>query len=95
MKGTTKRLDAITPIFVEMMPDILEAGKLYVSTIYHTAIHKCACGCGEKVVTPINHDGWELNIQENMIVSLTPSIGSFSLPCKSHYLITQNKVLWC
>jgi hypothetical protein len=27
-------------------------------------------------------------------VSLTPSIGSWSLPCHSHYFLTRGKVRW-
>lgn len=27
-------------------------------------------------------------------VTMRPSVGSFNLPCKSHYYITDNKVEW-
>lgn len=28
-------------------------------------------------------------------LSLNPSIGNFSIPCKSHYFIKDSKVRWC
>ena len=39
----------ITPVFVDFIPDHVEQGKIYISETYHTAIHKCCCGCGEEV----------------------------------------------
>jgi hypothetical protein len=43
-------IHTIKPQLVGLMPDKLEEGILYVSAQYGTAIHKCCCGCGEKVV---------------------------------------------
>jgi hypothetical protein len=75
----------------EFMPEFetMEEGVLYVSHQYHTAIHRCLCGCGEKIVTPIGHErgGWTLNLDNG--VTMTPSIGNYQLPCKSHYIITK------
>lgn len=39
--------------FVEFIPDELEQGTIYVSIRFATASHRCLCGCGNKVVTPI------------------------------------------
>ena len=39
--------------FVEGIPERLEEGVLYVSILYATAMHLCACGCGREVVTPL------------------------------------------
>jgi hypothetical protein len=44
----------IRPEFVEFIPKELEDGVLYVSVPYGTTVHKCACGCGNKVTLPIN-----------------------------------------
>lgn len=77
--------------FVEFIPDTLEEGTLYISTEYCTAIHKCACGCGNEVITPISPTDWEL-IFNGKTVSLYPSIGNWSFPCKSHYFVTKNKI---
>lgn len=77
--------------FVEFIPDILEEGVLYISIDYCTAVHKCICGCGNEVVTPISPTDWELRF-DGKTVSLSPSIGNWSFECKSHYFITRNKI---
>jgi hypothetical protein len=87
------RQTALRPQFVEFIPEQLEDGVLYVSQRYGTAMHLCCCGCGSEVVTPLNPAGWTLEIV-NGGVTLRPSIGSWSLPCRSHYLIRQGKVVW-
>jgi hypothetical protein len=86
-------LHAITHRFVENIPDEVDEGTLYVSIPYATAIHNCFCGCGEEVVTPISPTGWTLTFDGDT-VSLKPSIGNWSLPCRSHYWITNNRVRW-
>ncbi len=80
--------------FVEFIPKVLEDRTIYVSTDYATASHKCACGCGYEVVTPLSPTGWEL-IFDGESVSLDPSIGNWSFACRSHYYIRRNKVKWC
>lgn len=79
--------------FVEYIPDDLQEQTLYVSIPYTTAAHKCVCGCGEEVITPLSPTGWKL-IFDGETVSLDPSIGNWSLPCESHYWIRQNRVQW-
>lgn len=79
--------------FVEFIPDDLRERTLYISIPYCTAVHKCFCGCGREVVTPLSPVAWQL-IFDGKTVSLYPSIGSWSLPCQSHYFITKNKVVW-
>lgn len=88
-----RKLKMITPRFVELIPDLLEDGVLYISIPYYTATHKCACGCGEIVVTPIRPTDWEFTWNGETI-TLDPSIGNWSLPCQSHYLIIKNKIIW-
>lgn len=79
--------------FVRDIPAEPEQGKLYISIQYATAVHRCCCGCGNKVVTPISPADWTL-IFDGEHVSLDPSIGNWSFPCKSHYWITANRVKW-
>lgn len=79
--------------FVEFMPETLEEGVLYVSMEYCTAIHKCACGCGNKVVTPIAPTSWHLEF-DGKSITLSPSIGNWSFACNSHYWIVKNKIRW-
>lgn len=83
----------INPVFVEFIPESIEQGKLYISEQYKTAIHKCCCGCGEEVVTPLTPVDWRL-IKGAKGVSLYPSIGNWNYRCQSHYFIRDNQVLW-
>jgi len=79
--------------FVEFIPDVIEEGILYISIDYCTAIHKCICGCGNEVVTPLSPTDWQI-IFDGKTVSLSPSIGNWSFECKSHYWITKSKILF-
>ncbi len=79
--------------FVEVIPSNLEEGTLYISLAFGTAIHKCCCGCGNEVVTPLSPTDWRL-IFDGESVSLHPSIGNWSFPCKSHYWIEDGVVEW-
>ena len=86
------KLQSITPRYVKAVPSSLEEGVLYISS-YGSAIHSCCCGCGSEVVTPLGPAQWQLT-KERYTVTLRPSVGSWNLPCQSHYLITRNKVEW-
>ena len=88
-----KKQRTIGPEFVEFIPDDVKEGVLYISIRYGTATHRCLSGCGEIVVTPIKPTDWTL-IWNGESVSLYPSIGNWSLPCKSHYWIRENKIVW-
>ena len=79
--------------FVEFMPDAIEEGTLYVSMEYATVIHKCCCGCGNKVVTPLSPTDWKL-IYDGRAITLDPSIGNWGFACRSHYWIKGDKVRW-
>ena len=79
--------------FVEFIPDQLMEGTIYVSIPYATVVHKCCCGCGNEVVTPLGPTDWQL-IFDGETISLTPSIGNWSFPCRSHYWIRNNKAVW-
>jgi hypothetical protein len=87
------RQTTLTPEFVNFIPDDLSDGVLYISEQYRTASHKCCCGCGEEVVTPLTPADWSLRKDEDS-VSLHPSIGNWSFACRSHYWIRQNNVVW-
>jgi len=77
--------------FVEFIPEVLEDGILYITIEYCTAIHKCVCGCGNEVVTPISPTDWQLTF-DGKSVSLFPSIGNWNFKCKSHYWIIKNNI---
>ena len=79
--------------FVEAFPERLEEGFLYISTEYATMSHLCACGCGTEVVTPLDPLDWRF-IFDGKTVTVHPSIGNWSLPCRSHYIIRHNLIHW-
>jgi hypothetical protein len=83
----------LTHEFVEHLPDELTDGIIYISIPYATVAHKCCCGCGHEVVTPLSPTDWELTF-DGRTVSLDPSIGNWSFPCQSHYWIIRNTVRW-
>ncbi len=87
------KMDSLDYEFVHYIPDELVEGVLYVSVPFVTATHLCCCGCGNEVVTPLNPDGWSMMF-DGESVSLSPSIGSWSLPCQSHYWVQRNQVRW-
>lgn len=79
--------------FVEFIPKERLERVLYVSIPCATAVHNCFCGCGTKVVTPIGPARWHL-LFNGETVSLNPSVGNWAYPCRSHYYIKNDTVLW-
>ena len=88
-----KRVLTIKHQFVEHAPEQLDEGVLYISVEYGTCLHRCLCGCGAEVVTPLSPRAWSLSY-DGETVSLSPSIGSWSLRCQSHYVIQRSRVRW-
>lgn len=80
-------------IKVDLIPEVKEENIIYISDKYEIAVHLCACGCKNKVVTPIVEKEWSLTIDDNL-VSLYPSISN-RFECKSHYWIKEGNVIWC
>ncbi|MDX3807693.1 DUF6527 family protein [Bosea thiooxidans] len=78
--------------FVDNFPQQLEPGVLYVSLEYGSAAHSCCCGCGEEVVTPLTPTDWNITYNGETI-TLHPSVGSWTLPCRSHYVIQRGRVI--
>ena len=79
--------------FVDYVPETLAGGVVYVSLRFGTIVHLCACGCGNEVVTPLSPTDWELTYDGESI-SLFPSIGNWSLECRSHYWIVNSEIEW-
>jgi hypothetical protein len=79
--------------FVEFIPRELEPNTIYISIPYATVIHNCCCGCGNRIVTPLSPAEWKLTF-DGRTVSLEPSIGNWRYPCRSHYWIRNNRVVW-
>jgi hypothetical protein len=79
--------------FVEFVPTDLKERTIYVSMIFAIAVHKCCCGCGNEIVTPLSPTDWKL-VYDGVSISLDPSIGNWGFDCKSHYWIIRNRVIW-
>lgn len=87
------RSETFTYRRVETLPQVLDPGVLYHVDNYATAAHLCACGCGHEVATALGPDRWRLVVKRGR-VTMTPSIGNSSFPCRSHYFITCGCVRW-
>lgn len=80
-------------IFVDHFPERLKAGELYLAMEFSTAVHLCACGCGQKVFTPFSPTDWQM-IFDGETISFKPSIGNWTFPCRSHYWIRNSAIVW-
>lgn len=79
--------------YVIFIPEQLDNGILYISEKYSTTVHKCACGCGKEVVLQLSPSRWQLR-KSGTSVSLNPSVGNWDYPCRSHYWIKNNRIIW-
>ena len=78
---------------VAAIPETLQANTLYVTTEGDVAGHLCACGCGREVITPLSPTDWSMTIDQ-LGASLSPSIGNWAFPCRSHYFIWDGVAVW-
>lgn len=88
--------DIVKPVFVETIPaDLsdLQAGTLYISMKYNTLVHRCPCRCGGLSEIGL-HPATRRLIYDGQSVSIEPSIGVRTLPCRSHYWIRKNRIVW-
>lgn len=83
----------LQPKFVEFIPETLDDGVLYVAMDYQMVAHRCCCGCGHPVYLPLSPAQWRLTF-DGEAIWMEPSVGSWSLPCRSHYWIRGNRVQW-
>jgi len=86
------QIQELKVVFTDSIPVELVDGFLYISMEYCMAKHKCPCGCGLTVITPILPKRWHL-YYDGETISLTPSIGNYQF-CGSHYFIRKNKIVW-
>jgi len=87
------RVKHLAPQFVESFPAKLEPGELYLAMEFATAAHLCACGCGTKVITPFSPTDWQMSF-DGGTVSLKPSVGNWTFPCRSHYWVRSGRIEW-
>ena len=86
-------VNSITLRRVKYLPTELAPGILYVSEEFAVAGHLCACGCGNKVITPLGPSEWTFT-ERNQRPTLHPSVGNWQLPCRSHYVIAEGRIRW-
>lgn len=77
---------------VDRIPSELADEVIYVSEEYEIAALKCACGCGHSV-TLLLGDGHQV-VDRDGAADVSPSIGVWDAPCRSHFLIKNGKVVW-
>jgi hypothetical protein len=89
-------ISELKPKYVELMPETLTEGILYISVTYGVCSHLCPCGCNYEVPIPFGDADyqWKLITEGDSTISLTPSLLN-TFECKSHYYITKNKIEWC
>lgn len=83
----------LQPRLVTTIPERPEPGVFYVSIEYATTVHLCACGCGHEIVLGISPNDWKV-CWDGVTISVSPSVGNWSLPCRSHYGIRHNRIRW-
>lgn len=77
---------------VERLPAALADNVVYVSEEFEVAALKCACGCGHQVNLLLG-DGHTV-YDEGGLVDISPSIGVWDAPCRSHFWIHRGRVRW-
>lgn len=87
------RVNTLEPVFVDNAPDALEPGTVYISMAFRTSAHLCCCGCGSEVWLPIRPDRYTVTYDGER-VTFSPSVGNWRFPCRSHYWIRANRVIW-
>ena len=85
--------EGLQHLFVRHVPEELEERTLYVSMDYATVVHRCCCGCGGRVVTPLSPTDWKMTF-DGRSVTLTPSVNNSGFECESHYFIVGSRVAW-
>lgn len=83
----------VRPRLVTAIPEHPDTGVFYVSIEYATTLHLCACGCGHEIVLGISPNDWKV-CWDGPTISVSPSVGNWSLPCRSHYVIRRNRIHW-
>jgi hypothetical protein len=78
---------------VDFMPKALEPGLFYVAEAFGAAAHLCACGCGTRIRTPLGPTEWSFEDGPRGL-SVSPSVGNWQRPCRSHYWITNGEIVW-
>ena len=87
------KISSISPEYLPQLPERLQEGVLYICEEFGLTAHKCCCGCGEDVYLKLGPAKWELTKESDGSVSIDPSVGNWKYVCRSHYWITNNRVI--
>jgi CheY-like chemotaxis protein len=75
-EDTVKRY-ALPNTFVDLMPDVVEEGVLYISLRFCIVSHKCCCGCGEEAFINLSPRDWQMTFGgETISITLSEAVGS-------------------
>jgi hypothetical protein len=80
-------------IAVGKTPANLEPDAVYVNEDFELASLLCPCGCAHKI-TLLYPDGHTVD-NDGGYATVSPSIGVWDAPCRSHFYITRGHVDWC
>ena len=85
------RINSLRHEFVSYIPEALYDGVLYVSIPFATVMHRCCCGCGNEVVTPLDPTDWQMTFDGRQCpfphrlatgaFLVNPTIGSIGIRC--------------
>lgn len=78
---------------VDSIPERMESNVMYITADGDVAGHLCACGCGREVITPLSPTDWSVEVNRRGF-SLSPSVGNWAFPCRSHYFLRSSAVVW-
>jgi hypothetical protein len=71
LAGRVPMLNRVAHKFVDVVPEHLDEGVVYVCIPYETVVHACCCGCLNEVVTPPHPLQWSVTFNGEAI-SLSP-----------------------
>lgn len=77
---------------VERIPAQMQEGVVYHTEEFELAGLLCACGCGHRITLLVPDSHQVLNV--GGYATITPSVGVFDAPCKSHFIISAGDVSW-
>jgi len=86
------QIQELKVVFTDNIPIELADSFLYISMEYCMAKHKCPCGCGLTLITPILPKRWHI-YYDGETISLSPSIGNYQFG-GSHYFVRKNMIVW-
>ena len=79
-------------VYVDRIVPPLDAQTVYISEQFEVAALLCPCGCGHQINLLLG-DGHRIEDRDGK-PSISPSIGVWDSPCRSHFWIRNGEVAW-